>query len=273
VTCSTLAAIVMLGAGLANAGPALDQDAKPAPTTDTSVAPTTPLENKVEWGVDLRLRQVYIPRFLLEAFVDRSGTGAEGTGFGLDVVRRRGNLEIAFGIEFEKVGVDQSSVWINKGDSPNIGNTSDQAAVDYILTPSQGSSLNWFTIEANFINHVPLGTKYLAFRYGAGAGIGIIGGQLLRYHGYCAAGTTTASLDPGCIPQAIESNGGLTLDNTAPNCGGGQPCAKDGIPPVLPVVNIILGLQIRPIDKLVINLEAGIRTLPFIGLSAGYFFF
>ena len=273
VTCSTFAFLLM-AVGVASAQPALDEGAaKPAPTTtDTTVAATTPVEKKVEWGIDLRLRQVYIPKFLLEEFVDRSGTGASGTGYGLDIVRRRGNLEVSFGVEFEHVGVDNSGVWINKGDSDNIGNAGNQAAVDYILTNSAGSSLNWFSIEANFVNHVPLGTKFLAFRYGAGVGVGIIGGKLLRYHGFCASGTTTANLDPGCIPAQVEPGGQLMLDNSAPNCGGGQPCAKDGIPPVLPVVNIILGLQIRPLDKLVINIETGIRTLPFIGISGGYFF-
>ena len=31
-------------------------------------------------------------------------------------------------------------------------------------------------------------------------------------------------------------------------------------------------LQIKPTPKAVINIEAGIRTLPFFGFSAGYFF-
>jgi preprotein translocase subunit SecA len=36
-------------------------------------------------------------------------------------------------------------------------------------------------------------------------------------------------------------------------------------------INAILGLQIRPTPKAVINIEGGIRTVPFIGLSVGYF--
>jgi hypothetical protein len=38
------------------------------------------------------------------------------------------------------------------------------------------------------------------------------------------------------------------------------------------VLNAIIGAQIHPFDKAVINFEMGIRTLPFIGMSAGYFF-
>jgi hypothetical protein len=44
------------------------------------------------------------------------------------------------------------------------------------------------------------------------------------------------------------------------------------LPPVFPVINAILGVQIRPISKLTINVEGGIRTFPFVGVSGAYFF-
>jgi hypothetical protein len=31
-------------------------------------------------------------------------------------------------------------------------------------------------------------------------------------------------------------------------------------------------VQIRPIDKLFINIEGGLRTMPFFGMTAGYYF-
>jgi len=31
-------------------------------------------------------------------------------------------------------------------------------------------------------------------------------------------------------------------------------------------------VQFKPIDKMVINLEVGLRTVPFFGTSVGYFF-
>jgi len=38
------------------------------------------------------------------------------------------------------------------------------------------------------------------------------------------------------------------------------------------VVNAIIGFQIKPTEKAVINIEGGIRTFPFFGFSGGYFF-
>ena len=40
---------------------------------------------------------------------------------------------------------------------------------------------------------------------------------------------------------------------------------------MFPVVNAIVGLQIRPVEHLFINVEGGIRTLPFLGISIGAF--
>jgi hypothetical protein len=63
------------------------------------------------------------------------------------------------------------------------------------------------------------------------------------------------------------------VPNVAPFNGTGSatgPVAYD-FPPVFPVVNAIIGLQIRPTPKAVVNIEGGIRTVPFIGLSVGYF--
>ena len=39
---------------------------------------------------------------------------------------------------------------------------------------------------------------------------------------------------------------------------------------MFPVVNAIIGFQLRPIDKVIINIEGGLHTTPFIGMSIGY---
>jgi hypothetical protein len=75
----------------------------------------------------------------------------------------------------------------------------------------------------------------------------------------------------GCTPGDVGLPGtGRTSDDKS-----GAPESspqKYNLPPVFPVVNAIVGFQFRPSPKAVINLEGGIRTIPFIGLSAGYLF-
>src|SRR5512135_3019085 len=164
---------VLVSGGTARAGAALDDSSKaPAPattrTTDPAAAPdsleTAP--DKVEYGVDLRLRHVWLPQGLIGLFVNHAAGGASNNGIGVDLVRRRGNLELQLGFEFEHINL-QEGVYVNSGDDVAKGDTA-----DFILSPEHaGSDFGWFTIEFTFMNHAPI-NKYVSFRYGGGAGLG-----------------------------------------------------------------------------------------------------
>ncbi|HUJ60317.1 MAG TPA: hypothetical protein VLX92_17540 [Kofleriaceae bacterium] len=259
------------------AGPALDEDAsKPAPSPAATTAEPAPPPapdgydaNQVEHGVDLRLREVFLPSAIMGLFVDRAAGGATNTGIGVDLVRRRGNLELQLGFEYEHINLKEG-VYINKGDNVANGDT-----VDYILGPNDSQhwggtspqNFGWFTLEFTFMNHTPI-NKYVSLRYGLGAGIGILTGGVYRWDTACVAGSSNANVT-GCVPSQAGGPGTTEMDKTgAPEP---KPVAYD-LPPVFPVVNLIGGVQIKPTPKAVVNIEFGIRTLPFIGMSAGYFF-
>jgi hypothetical protein len=250
------------------AGPALDDGTSPAVSTDPAVAAGTPgaptEETPVEYGVGIRLRSVHVPQSIIELFVDRAAGGASNFGFGVDLVRRRGTVELQLGFEFEHLTVGEG-VWINKGDNVASG---DEA--DFVLSPDHApdsSTLGWFTIEFTFLNHAVI-NKYLAVRYGGGAGLGIITGGLYHYNVICAPGTTNNNPEPGCVPSNSQFGG---TGSDSDGRGFGAPVKYD-LPPVFPVINGIIGLQIKPTEKAVINIETGIRTVPFFGVSGGYFF-
>ena len=263
---------VLVSGSTAHAGAALDDAASsPAPsttrTTDPAAAPDSlqTAQDKVEYGIDIRLRKVYVPQGLMELFVDRAAGGASNTGFGVDLVRRRGNLELQLGFEYEHINLQQG-VYIESGKNVATGDSA-----DYILDPDHApENFGWFTLEFTFMNHTPF-NKYVSLRYGGGAGLGILTGGVYRWDvASCAAGATNQNPEPGCRPNTLP---GGTVTPMADNNGGVETMpAKYGLPPVFPVVNAIIGLQIKPVDKAVINIEMGIRTLPFIGMSAGYFF-
>jgi hypothetical protein len=226
---------------------------------DDKTATTLTDDDGIEYGVGLRLRSVWVPKAVLEVFVDRSAGGAQNFGYGVDLTRRRGTAELQLGFEYERVNVGEG-VWIAKGDDVAIG---DEA--DYVLGPkSSGHQLGWFTIEFTFLDHTEI-NKWLAFRYGLGLGLGIITGQLDHYNVLCR-GATNANPEPGCVPERFNGNA-----EYSPDPGGPTPVAYDLLP-VFPVVNAILGFSIKPTDKMTINVEGGIRTLPFFGVSSSYFF-
>jgi len=243
-------------------GAALDSAATPPPPPPgTTAAEPPPDPDKPEYGIDLRLRQVFLPAGLIGLFVSRAAGGASNGGIGVDFVRRRGTLELQLGMEYEHINV-QEGVYINSGDNVANGDT-----VDYILNPAHaGTNFGWFTIEFTFMNHAPI-NKYVSFRYGGGAGIGILTGAVKRYDTACSAGATNDNVTPQCVPQTLGGQGTISPDDA-----GQQEPAAYNLPPVFPVVNAIIGFQIKPTPKAVINIEGGIRTLPFVGVSAGYFF-
>ena len=260
-TAPVLAILVLAGVSGRASAQATEPAAAPA-TTVTAVG-----EDKIEYGAGLRLRGVFVPQSILELFVDRAAGGASNLGIGVDLVRRRGNLELQLGFEFEHVNVGQG-VWIEKnktvpGDDP-----------DYVLSPdSSGHNLGWFTFEFTFLNHAPI-NKNVAIRYGGGLGLGIVTGELDHYNIHCAAGATNANPEPGCTPPRFSFNGmqgqGQYTDENSNIISEMQ--FKYNLPPVFPVVNAILGLQIKPTDHVTINIEGGIRTMPFLGVSSSMFF-
>jgi len=256
--------IVLTGAcasGVAWAGPALEDDKKPTPTTDQAVAPTTPVEDQVTYGGDFRLRDVILPESLMGLFVERAAGGTSHVGWGVDFVRRRGTVELQFGFEHEQIEPHEG-VWIEKGKNVATGDSA-----DYILNPTDaGGDFGWYTLEFTFINNKPI-NKYVAFRYGIGAGLGILSGNVKRYDlNPCGAGATNSNPSPGCVPPAKGGTGTVSPDS---GNGGPEPATYD-LPPVFPVVNLLAGVQVHPIDHMVVNFELGIRTLPFIGMSIGY---
>ncbi len=245
--------------GSALAGPALDDDktAKPIDTTPEPVA----VEKPVEYGVGIRLRNVRIPKAELELFLEKAGDkGASNIGFGIDLTRRRGNVELQLGFEYEHLTVGEG-VWIESGKDVALG---DEA--DFVVSPEHNNDkkLGWFTFEFTFLNHAAI-TKNISFRYGGGAGLGIVTGELRHYNIVCQ-GATNNNVKPGCLPPDSPFNGnGRYSEGTAT-------LVKYNLPPVFPVVNAIIGFQFKPMDKMTINVEGGIRTFLFFGTSASYFF-
>jgi hypothetical protein len=194
---------------------------------------------RTELGVGLRLRNVRIPRSLLELFVEQAAGGGSHLGIGAEFVRHKDNFEITVGIEYDSLAAGDG-VWVDKGESiPQ--DTADRVEFD---------GFSWITIDAAFIWHSKVHEK-VALRYGAGIGLGFIRGEVLRTDVVC-----TTSDPSSCRNQP----GGMVRE------------PEDAIPPVFPVVNLLAGVQIRPVEKVAINLEVGIRTLPYLGTTITYFF-
>ncbi|MEO8844875.1 MAG: hypothetical protein ABI704_25050 [Kofleriaceae bacterium] len=258
-------------AGDAVLDPTADAKKPPEPaaaTSDTAPAITNP-DDVISYGVDLRLRNERIPTALLELFVNRAGgDSVSSAGYGVDFIRRKGTTEISLGFEYTNLNPGEG-VYVEKSKSV----PSDPA--DLILSPDHtpgSESFGWFTVEFNFASHVPI-NKYVSFRWGLGAGLGIITGGLYRWDVACGPGATNDNLTPGCLPGDVSEFQGVGTGHTSNDSSGAQELTpvKYDLPPVFPVIDAFVGFQFHPVDKVVINVEGGLHTLPYFGLSVGYF--
>lgn len=260
---TALSLVAATGAARADGGAALDDGKSPTGADPTSATASTG-EKPVEYGVGLRLRNVRVPKGEIELFVERAGdSGSSTLGLGVDFIRRRGNVELQLGLESEAIKPGQG-IWIESGKNIATGDVA-----DYVLPETnQSAQLKWYTIEFTFLNHAPI-NKYLSVRYGGGAGIGIVAGRLEHLNMQCAGTGATNENPTPCEPSQFGGAGNAPCEEDGTTCGT---IVKYNIPPVFPVINAIIGAQIKPTDKMTINIEGGIRTFLFFGMSAAYFF-
>jgi hypothetical protein len=266
LVCAATALSLAAAAGSARAdgSAALDEGKAPPPGADPTAATATTGEKPVEYGVGLRFRNVRVPKGELELFVERAGDGGSSTlGTGLEFIRRRGNVELQLSLETEAIKPG-GGIWIESGKNIASGDVA-----DYVLPEKfQDKQLKWYTIEFTFLNHAPI-NKYVSIRYGGGAGIGIVSGRLDHLNMVCAGTGATNENPTACEPQQFGGHGTASCEEDGTNCGT---LVKYNIPPVFPVINAIIGAQIKPTEKMTINIEGGIRTFLFFGASAAYFF-
>jgi hypothetical protein len=196
-----------------------------------------------EYGVGLRLRGVFVPKGMLELFVEEASSGVFHPGFGLELTRRKGEFELVLGFEYENVS-PEDGFWLEKGDDPVVPGQSPDF-VDF-------EGLGWFTADLTFAFQSAI-NDMVAFRYGAGFGLGLVFGDALQTDSVC----TGSDIENDCTPITG---------------GGGQIRDPADIPPVFPVVNLLVGAQIKPTKKMTINIEGGLRTLFFFGVSSNYYF-
>lgn len=192
---------------------------------------------KTLWGLGAKVRRSYITEDVQKLFLDDTPGGATMDGAGIDFARRRGMTEVVFGFGADRLDA-KDGYYLDKGGDPLVpGN------VDYVTF----HDLRWYTVELTVINHAEL-HKFLEFRYGAGVGLGLIQGEMRKTDAVCAGN----SLQRDCIADPL----GMQVNEPA------------NIPPVLPVINVLLGLQLKPFQFLHIHLDAGLHTVPYVSLGA-----
>lgn len=222
--------------GQAHGQAALDDDELKAPPIPDELEET----EKVRYGAGFRGHYLFFPKGGIELFVEEAAGGLSSTGFALDFVRRKGDFELVAGLGYASIRTEEG-LFLEKGDEPPAESPD---LVEY-------DGFGWITAEVLFMWNAALHEMF-SLRYGAGFGLGIMVGEVLKTDTVCAGASTST-----CTP--ITSGPG-EIDNPA------------DVFPVYPVISLRGGAQFRPTKDIAINFDLGLRTAFFAGFGFEYFF-
>jgi hypothetical protein len=170
---------------------------------------------------------------------DEDSQAGFGVGGGVRQLhaKRGKRLEFVFGFGYDDLSTT-TGYYLESG-----GQFDQPGRVDY----TEFNNLHWYTVDATLVGYLQL-HKIVAIRYGAGLGLAWVRGKVRRTDAIC----TSERLQHDC--------------STDPN--GAQQRDPVDIPPIMPVLNGLVGVQFRPIKAVAINIDAGLRTVPYFGASA-----
>lgn len=176
-----------------------------------------------------------LPEFLMRPLFEHSKPGAVVLA-GADVRWRRGQAEWSLGLGGGTI-LSEDGVWtIKQGDLDDLGGWYQEMDMDVVVLWAGGE---WGTA---------LG-KGVSLRYGALVGMAVLLGDIYA-----------TELVPGCGGPPGE-------------CGHWRSVTRNPVsfsPRVLPFVGGHLGLRYEASFGLLVQLDAGLRDLPFVGLRLGW---
>jgi len=264
-----LALALAIGAALVPAAAFSDEETpKPAPESAAGEPPkkadsSSPIptdDEQLIYALGLRARYLAVPGFMLSPFLQQFTTLSSG-GFGIEGIRRKGTLDIVLSLDFS---------FYSPPDGNYLGANKDPA-FDTHYTQFRG--LNFLALDVSFFWVHDL-TSWLAIMIGGGVGIGLVLGDIYLINnsgpqdgGGCAA--SNAGNPKQCYPINVGP-----IDPTDPSLqtklnatsGGAKDTSATPVyhvspdkPPVMVVVNFIVGFKIKLHRHFNINVSGGFR--------------
>jgi len=252
-------------------------DAPPPAAAEVPAAALAPAApgaalNPPLWGGALRARWISLPSWFLGMFT-KANRALSSYGVGLEGFRRKRDLENRDRFSEMSLGVGYQNM------SPPDGNwlgNNHSAALDTDWV--QFKNFGFWTIDFSYLVRQYF-NEVFGIHYGAGLGLAIVQGDVLRTSSY---GCTEQNINT-CRPRVC--NGGPCTPKTLTEQGlkdsqTGQPDNPDtphrfregSIPGAIPIINLVLGIDFRipTVPGLELRLEGGFFDAFFLGGGAAY---
>ena len=220
----------------------------------------------LSYGVGARLRWVTVPAWMLNLFTERN-VPLSSWGTGIEFFRRKANFDFVVSLTYQNMSPRDGN-WLGK-DNPAAVDT------DYV----QFNKLAMWGVDASFIWHTMF-NEWFGVHYGAGVGLGIVQGQILRTSNWSMCTAENAGDLTQCHPQGATCTGeSCQLSPSTLLPGPDSPAnphrfADPNVPPVLPIVNAVVGIDFRlpQVRGWEAKIEGGFYNAFFLGGGVGYTF-
>jgi hypothetical protein len=239
--------------------PSTDPATNPTPAAkpeSTSPIPTT--DEQILYALGIRARYLAVPGFMLSPFLQQFTTLSSG-GFGAELTRRKGTLDIVLSLDFSFYSPPDGN-YLGSGKDPSL---------DTHYTQFKG--LNFLSLDVGFIWVHDL-TNWLAIMIGGGVGIGIVLGDINTVNNSNAVCNASNAGDTSkCYP--INPQNGMAVKPTDPNfqqelmmlqsmkdtAQNPNYHTSPDKPPVMVVVNFIVGFKLKLHRHFNFNISGGFR--------------
>ena len=219
----------------------------------------------LSYGMGLVMRWVTVPAWMLNLFTERN-VPLSSWGTGIQFFRRKQNFDFVASFTYQNMSPRDGN-WLGKDHPPELD-------TDYV----QFNKLAMWGVDLSFIWHTMF-NEWFGMHYGAGIGLGIVQGQILRTSN---AGCTEANAGDltQCHPQgAVCTDASCQLPPSVLTPGPDSVTnphrfADPNVPPVLPIVNAVVGIDFRlpQVRGWEGKIEGGFYNAFFLGGGVGYTF-
>jgi hypothetical protein len=231
------------------------------------VEPVAASEPAVRYGVGVRLpRLVSVPSWLLGAFFTESVPLTSFGSYGLELIRRKPGFDMVLGLAFQNMSPGDGN-WLGRGKN---------AGIDTDLVQFRNFSL--LAVDLGFVGRWSL-SQYFGWRYGAGFGVAVVRGELLRISNANCTPENAGDerrCRPSFCPEAGCTESRLQASEGGIDLGPGQPARyrEPDVPGAVPIVHFSLGLDLHlpRFPGFEARLEGGFYDAFFLGLGWSYIF-
>ncbi|MFT5453968.1 MAG: hypothetical protein ACI9K2_000444 [Myxococcota bacterium] len=229
---------------------------------DPSEAAPTPDAETSRYAVSFRYKRGWVPNGILDTmYFDSDDPGAlpydrpkvQGYVMGLEFGLQPLPDTFLFYAEYFHIGLDPG-YWDDTETPPN------HLDGDWI----DPDGLGMFALGANYAYEVALSEQardvWLSLHFGGGLGLGFTTGKLTQWHPGAELAPNLAPViaEPDCEPTEI-----------APNRQRCRPDDEWRPPPVLPIIDVTLGLRLHIADHAHLRFDAGLHDMLYVGFAGG----